>query len=80
MSDFDSILSAAKKLPNEDRVRLIDALWDSVPPDQETPFSDDWLREIESRLAELDSGTACTIPWSEIRDAALARVGHGKIH
>ena len=31
MSDFDSVLSAAQQLPDKDRLRLIDALWDSDP-------------------------------------------------
>ncbi len=78
MSDYDSILSAAKRLPAEDRVRLIDALWDTVPPDQNAPFSDSWLHEIRQRVAELDAGTGRTIPWSEIREAGLARLGHGQ--
>jgi len=78
MSDFDSVLSAAQQLADEDRLRLIDALWESIPPDRNAPFSDDWAHEIERRVAELDAGTARTIPWPQIRDAALARVGHGK--
>jgi putative addiction module component (TIGR02574 family) len=78
MTNFDSVLSAAQQLPDEDRLRLIDALWESVPPDRNAPFSDEWAIEIERRVAELDAGTARTIPWSEVRDKALARVGHGK--
>ncbi len=78
MSDFDSVLSAAQQLPDEDRLRLIDALWESVPPDRNAPFSDEWAHEIEGRLAELDAGSARTVSWLQIRDAALARVGHGK--
>jgi putative addiction module component (TIGR02574 family) len=78
MSDFDSVLSAAQQLPDTDRLRLIDALWDSVPPDSDVPFSDEWASEIERRVAELDAGTAQTVPWPGIRDEALARIGHGK--
>jgi len=78
MSDFGAILSAAQRLPEEDRLRLIDALWDTVPADREAPFSDQWAREIERRVAELDSGTAQTVPWSRIREEALGRIGHGK--
>lgn len=77
MTDFASILSAAQNLSEQDRLRLIDALWDSVPPDSESPFSDEWAHEIERRAAELDAGTATTIPWSQVRAAALARLGHG---
>ena len=78
MSDFNYVLSAAQGLPEKDRLRLIDALWESVPPDSEAPFSDEWAGEIERRVAELDAGTAKTVPWSQIRDEALARIGHGK--
>lgn len=74
------MLSAAQQLAEEDRLRLIDALWDSVPPDQNAPFSADWAHEIERRVAELEAGTARTISWPQIRDAVLARVGHGKVN
>ena len=72
------MLSAARQLPDDDRPRLIDALWDSVPPDSDAPFSDEWAREIERRVGELAAGTAQTVSWSQIRDEALARIGHGK--
>ncbi len=78
MSSFDSVLSAAQSLSEQDRLRLIDALWETVPPDSEAPFSDEWSREIQRRVAELDAGTAETVPWSRIRDEALGRVDHGK--
>ncbi|HVC97684.1 MAG TPA: addiction module protein [Pirellulales bacterium] len=77
MGDFISVLSAAKRLPEQDRLRLIEELWDSVPPEAESPFSDEWAREIQRRTAELDAGTAQTTPWSEVRRDALARLDHG---
>ncbi len=78
MSDFNSVLSAVQQLSEKDRLRLIDAPWESVPPDSESPFSDRWAREIERRVAEPDAGIAKTVPWSQIHDEALARIGHGK--
>lgn len=72
MSDFSTVLSAAKELPEPDRLRLIDALWESVPPDAEAQFSDEWSREIERRVGELKAGTAQTVPWSQVRNEALA--------
>jgi putative addiction module component (TIGR02574 family) len=80
MSDFRSVLSAAEQLSERDRLRLIDALWETVPPESEAPFSDQWACEIERRVAELDAGTAKTVRWCEIRDQALARIGYGKSH
>ncbi len=78
MNDFDSVLSAAQRLPDEDRLRLIDALWESVPPDSNAPFSEEWACEIERRVAELSDGAAQTISWVQIREQALARIGYGK--
>ncbi len=78
MNDFESVLFAAQQLPEPDRLRLIYALWDTVPTDLEAPFSDDWAMEIERRVAALDAGTATTVPWSQVRDEALARLRHGQ--
>ena len=77
MNDFRSVLSAAQQLPEPDRLRLIDALWETVPAESEAPFSDEWAGEIERRVAELQAGAVKTVPWSQIRDEALARIGHG---
>lgn len=78
MSDFTTVLSAAQQLPEQDRMRLIDALWDTLPEELDAPLSDEWAGEIERRIAELEAGTAQTIPWSQVRAEALARIGHGK--
>jgi hypothetical protein len=40
MADFDSMLAAAQKLPAQELVRLIDALWGSLPDDAELPLHD----------------------------------------
>jgi len=80
MSDFASVLCAAQELPEQDRLRLIDALWHSLPPQSDPEISEEWGREIEVRVAELDAGTAETVPWSLVRDEALARINHGQKH
>lgn len=79
MTDLSSVLSAAQQLPEQELLRLIDVLWKTVPPESEAPFWDECGREIERRVAQLDAGTAKTVPWSQIRDEALSRTGHGKI-
>ena len=37
-------------------------------------FKKQWLEEIERRLAELDSGTAKTVPWPTVQAELLRRV------
>lgn len=78
MNRFETVLGAAQNLPTDDRLRLIEALWDSVPPDVDVPLHGDWGPELEKRVAEIESGAASSVPWSKIRDEALARIGHGK--
>jgi putative addiction module component (TIGR02574 family) len=80
MTTYDAVLAAANQLPPPDRLRLIDALWDTVPSDAEAPFSDEWVVEIERRMDDLETGRDTTVPWTQVRDEALARLRHGKEH
>jgi len=79
MADFDSVLSRARQLSAEDRLRLIDALWELVPPEADLPLHEDWAPELERRVAAIEAGAATTVPWTTIRDEALARIGHGNV-
>jgi putative addiction module component (TIGR02574 family) len=80
MSTYDSILGAASRLPTEDRLRLIEALWNSVPADVDLPLHAEWEQELTERVASIDNSTATTVDWATIRKEALARIGHGDIH
>lgn len=75
MSDYESILHAAAQLPVGDRLRLIDELASSVPDDQPPQLSDAWLREIERRSSEIDSGSTTTEDWADIRARLFAKYG-----
>ena len=77
MMTFESVLTAATQLPEGDRLRLIDALWDTVPADAEVPLSEEWLTEIDKRVDEMERGEGRTYSWPEVRDAALARLRRG---
>ena len=79
MSTYDSVLGAAFQLPTEDRLRLIEALWNSVPAEIDLPLHADWEQELASRVASIDDGTATTIDWATIKREALSRIGHGDI-
>ena len=77
MVDFNHLLSEAKQLSVEDRLRLIEALWDLVPPDADIPLHEEWAAELERRVAAIEDGTSAKVPWSTIRDEARSRIGHG---
>jgi len=75
MSNYESVLSAASQLPVGDRLRLIDELASSVPDDQPPRLSDAWLREIDRRSNEIDSGAVVTENWAEIRARLFTKHG-----
>lgn len=75
MIDFNSVVNDAQALSEADQLRLIDALWSAVPADADLPLPQDWSAELQRRVAEIEAGTATTIPWETIRAEALARIG-----
>jgi len=52
-------------------------LWDTVPATVALPLHEEWGPEIERRVAAVQAGSAQTVPWTTIRDEAMARIGHG---
>ena len=81
MGDYISILRAAQQLSEDDRYRLIDALFEadnSGREQDESKLSEPWLREIDRRVDQLEAGTVTTIPWEEVKRKALARIADAK--
>jgi putative addiction module component (TIGR02574 family) len=79
MADYNFVPDSARQLSAEDRLRLMDALWDLLPPDADIPLHEDWAAELDRRVAALEAGPAQMVPWTRIRDGALARIGHGNL-
>jgi putative addiction module component (TIGR02574 family) len=78
MADFNSVLDHARQLSPAEQVKLIDALWNTAATEAEMELHPDWASELEARVAAIKAGTSKGIPWSQIRDEALARIGHGE--
>lgn len=75
MTEYESVLSAANRLPVVDRLRFIDDLAAGAPDDQPPSLSDAWLAEIEERSAELDSGAVTPQSWKEVRGRLFKKAG-----
>ena len=75
MSDYQSVRSAAAELSVVDQLRLIDDLAASMPDDRPPSLSEEWLAEVERRSEEVDSGSARTESWSDVRQRLMRRVG-----
>ena len=71
-SRFDELKAEALTLPVEDRIRLAEALWDSVPVRDDEASMPDWQRAIlDERLDEAEREPGVGRPWSEVRAAIL---------
>jgi putative addiction module component (TIGR02574 family) len=60
------------RLSSQQRLELIDLIWESLPDD--APFTPpDWhLRELERRIAAADADPSAAEPWEAVR-ARLSR-------
>lgn len=74
MSTYEAILDAAEQLSAEDRLRLIETLWSSVPAEVDLPLHSQWEEELSRRIESISNGSDVTTPWSTIRQEALARI------
>lgn len=80
MSTYESLFADALQLPIAERIRLIEALWDTVPDESLPPLSEEWLAEIQRRSAEYDAGNVETVPWETIRADAMERLKQAPRH
>ena len=55
------------KLSPEERLELLEQLWDSLSPDA-IPMTEAQQEELDRRLDELDREGPIGIPWNEVLD------------
>jgi putative addiction module component (TIGR02574 family) len=67
----EELFRKALALDASDRTELVGLLIDSLDPETEQGAEAAWLREIDRRAQELDSGTVQTIPWEIARERLL---------
>ncbi len=63
------------RLSVPERIELVHAIWDSIATEHSTvPLSEVQLNELRRRAAKHDRGEGESIPWEQVRNAALARL------
>jgi putative addiction module component (TIGR02574 family) len=72
---LSDVLAAARALSAADRIRLADALWEDLPPDEWPHPSAEWLAEAQRRSAEFDAGRMKAATWVEVRNRARQKAG-----
>lgn len=64
------------ELSVEERIQLIDDLWESVAADsEEIPIREAQLKEARRRLEEHRADPASGIPWEQLRQELYERYG-----
>ncbi len=79
MAAVEKVLQEALALPREDRARVLDALQQSLEPEDgeqltEAEWEAAWTPEIERRLRDLDEGRATAISYEEFKSRVRARL------
>jgi putative addiction module component (TIGR02574 family) len=70
------LLEQALSLSVEEQEALADSLISNLGGKVEEGVQQSWEAEIERRVAELDSGTAKTTSWADVRRRNLAKLPH----
>ena len=71
---FTELWQEAAELTEEERASLAGLLIESLESEPDSDVEAAWAAEIEKRVAELDAGTAKTIPWEEVRQRLFDRL------
>jgi putative addiction module component (TIGR02574 family) len=71
-STVREFFEAAVQLDPLERVALIEMLVESLDPDPEDGAEASWLRELDRRIAELDTGGVKSLTWKELRDRLVS--------
>jgi putative addiction module component (TIGR02574 family) len=71
--DVAATLAEIKSLTIDERLALVEALWDSIAAESENlPLTEAQRQELERRLADDEANPDDGVSWDEVRAHALA--------
>jgi putative addiction module component (TIGR02574 family) len=73
-TDVVELFKQACQLPEKDRAELAGLLLESLETEPDPGVEQAWAKEIERRVAELDSGAVKTVPWETVKAKLLGRL------
>jgi len=72
--DYETVLSEVESWPVDDRVRLVQDVWDRLPDQGHEPeLSEAMKAELDRRIEEMDRNPEAGIPWEVVKARLLAR-------
>ncbi len=73
--DLPSLLSGMRSLSIDDRIRLMNAIRDSLAADREREgLTEAQKEELDRRLADMEANPDDDVPWEEVYAESLKRV------
>jgi len=70
------LLEQARRLSVDERLELVEALWDDIAERNEVPQPTDAQKEeLDRRLTDHEANPDDVVAWSEVKASALARIG-----
>jgi putative addiction module component (TIGR02574 family) len=74
--DLQTVLTAVESWPTEDRLRLMERIWDGLLGQGHEPGLTEAQRaEIDRRLADDDAAPDDVFTWEEVKAEAFKRAG-----
>ena len=69
---IDSIVSSFRELPAEDKIRLVQDLWDQIAQEiAGMPLTESQRRLLDERLADEENNPDDVEPWTKAKDDIL---------
>jgi putative addiction module component (TIGR02574 family) len=73
--DYQSILNEVESWPIDDRVRLVQDVWDRLADQGYEPvLTEEMKAELDRRLAEMDRFPDAGVAWKEVKARVLGRL------
>ncbi len=71
--DITRLVEEARRLPDDDRIRLVEQILAMLQPDPDRDLAEVWAEEIARRSREIEQGAVRGVPWSEVKTLARHR-------
>lgn len=74
--DLKTVLAEVQSWPAEDRLRLIEEVWDTFPEEGPEPELTQGVKDLlDRRLAALEKNPDAVVPWEQVEARARERFG-----
>lgn len=72
--DYQSVLNEVESWPLDERIRLVQDVWDRLGGEGNEPDLTPALKaELDQRIAEMESNSELGVPWEQAKARVLGR-------